>query len=294
MNDASSIAQSRVQAAHLLFRSSAEVTKRLRQIALGSEVMASGLAAYGVITGEALFGGWGSLLILSFMVGATALRVWSRSTQAYSERCRRVSARAFAEGRDIGATVLSGLVADAPIFARGQSNRTLAGTLDDYYEPTKPVGEPRLQEIYAHSALYSWRLLRTVGQLLLVIGTAFAVTGALVIYGLAVDPPSAATAARVLEVVCSLVFIVLSGKGIDSGIAALVSARDVRSIADGLVATADSEEIAELTSFYDISRSSGPLLPTWIYSWSRDSLQTEWHAMRAALDELPLGSARKT
>lgn len=278
--------RSRVQTAHALFRGSAEVTKRFRQVALGLEVTAAVIAAYGVLDGEVIWGGWASLVMLLLMVGGTALRIWSRSTQAFSERCRRVSARAFATGQEIGAAVLSGLVADAPVFAEACSKRLPAGTLEDYYEPTKPMGTPRLQEMYAHSSFYSWRLLRSTGALFLVSGTLIAIIGAIVIYGLAVEPPSATTAGRVLDVVCSLVFVALSAKAIDAGIAALVGARDSRRVADELIATADSERIAELTSLYDMDRNSGPLVPTLIYSLSRDSLQKEWHSRRAALDEL--------
>ncbi len=278
--------QSRVQTAHALFRGSAEVTKRFRQVALGLEVLAATIAAYGVLNGDVIWGGWASLVMLLLMVGGTALRIWSRSTQGFSERCRRVSARAFAAGQEIGAAVLSGLVADAPVFAEARSKKLPAGTLEDYYEPTKPTGTPRLQESYAHSSFYSWRLLRSTGALFLVSGTLIAIIGAVVIYGLAVAPPSATTAGRVLDVVCSLVFVALSAKAIDAGIAALVGARDSRGVADELIATADSERIAELTSLYDMDRNSGPLVPTLIYSLSRDSLQKEWHSRRAALDEL--------
>jgi hypothetical protein len=183
--------------------------------------------------------------------------------------------------------VLSGLVADAPVFAEACAKRLPAATLEDYYEPTKPIGTPMLQEIYAHSSFYSWRLLRSTGVLFLVSGTLIAIFGAVGIYGLAVAPPSASTAGRLLDVVCSLVFVTLAAKAIDSGIAALVGASSSRKVADELIATADAERIAELTSLYDMDRDSGPLVPTLIYSWSRDSLQKEWHARRAALDELP-------
>lgn len=272
--------------AHTMFRGSAEATKRIRQVALALEVVAAGIAAYGVLGGEVLWGGWASLVMLMLMVAATGLRIWSRGTQSYSERCRRVSARAFAQGNEVGAAVLSGLVADAPMFAQRLAEKLPAGTLEDYYEPTKPCGVPRIQEIYAHSSFYSWRLLRSTGMLLLSVGVVVAIIGAVVIYGLAVEPPSLTTAGRVLDVVCSLVFVALSAKAVDAGVAALVAARESRSVADGLIETADAERIAELASLYDMDRSAGPLVPTLVYRVSRATLQTEWHTRRASLDEL--------
>lgn len=286
MTNTDPAATPRAQTIHTMFRGSAEATKRIRQSALVLELVAAGIAAYGVLSGDVLWGGWASLVLLMLMLTATGLRIWSRSIQSYSERCRRVSARAFAHGRDVGAAVQSGLVADAPMLTQRLAKKLPAGTLEAYYEPTKPPGSARLQEMYAHSSFYSWRLLRSTGALFLVSGTLIAIIGAVVIYGLAVDPPSATTAGRVLDVVCSLVFVALSAKAIDAGIAALVGARDSRGVADELITTADSERIAELTSLYDMDRNSGPLVPTLIYSLSRDSLQKEWHSRRAALDEL--------
>ncbi len=278
---------SRVQAAHALFRGSAEITKHSRQVALGLEVLAAVIAAYGVLNGTTLWGGWASLVMLLLVAGGTALRVWSRGTQAFSERCRRVSVRGFAEGQEIGAALLSGLVSDAPVFAVARSRMLPAGTLEDYYEPTKPAGFRRLQELYAHSSFYSWRLLGSAGALFLVTGTAIAIIGAVAIYGLVVEPsPSATTAERVLDVVCSLVFVTLSARAVDAGIAALVGGRESRRVADELIATAASDRIAELTSLYDMNRNSGPLVPTLLYRVSRDSLQKEWHSRRLALDEL--------
>lgn len=278
---------SRVLVAHTMFRGSSEATKRVRQAALALELVAAGIAAYGVLSGEILWGGWASLVMLVLMVASTGLRVWSRGTQAYSERCRRVSARAFAQGNEIGAAVLSGLVADAPAFAQRLAEKLPAGTLEDYYEPTRPTGVPRLQELYAHSSFYSWRLLRSAGVLFASVGIVVAFTGAVVIYGIAVDPSSATTAGRVLDVVCSLVFVVLSAKAVDAGVAALVAARESRDIADGLIETADAERIAELTSRYDMERSAGPPVSTLIYRVSRATLKKEWHARRMALGELP-------
>ena len=286
MTNTDPAATPRAQTIHTMFRGSAEATKRIRQSALVLDLVAAGIAAYGVLSGDVLWGGWASLVLLMLMLTATGLRIWSRGIQSYSERCRRVSARAFAHGRDVGAAVQSGLVADAPMLTQRLAKKLPAGTLEAYYEPTKPPGSARLQEMYAHSSFYSWRLLRSTGALFLVSGTLIAIIGAVVIYGLAVDPPSATTAGRVLDVVCSLVFVALPAKAIDAGIAALVGARDSRGVADELIATADSERIAELTSLYDMERNSGPLVPTLIYRLSRDSLQKEWHSRRAALDEL--------
>lgn len=276
----------RTQTIHTLFRGSAEATKRLRQIAVLSELVAAGIASYGVLCGGVLWAGWASLVLLALMLVATALRIWSRGTHSYSERCRRVAARAFAQGRDVGAAVQSGLVADAPMLTRRLAQTLAAGTLKEYYEPTKPPGAARLQEMYAHSSFYSWRLLRVSGSIFLTVGLAVAILGVVIIYGLAVEQPAATTAGRVLDVVCSLVFVTLSAKAVDAGIAALVASRDARAVADSLIGTSDDEQISELASQYDMDRNGGPLVPTPIYRLWRTPLQKEWHERGAALDEL--------
>lgn len=286
MTNSDPVATPRAQTIHTMFRGAAEATKRIRQIALLLELVAAGIAAYGVLSGDVLWGGWASLLLLMLMLTATGLRIWSRGTQSYSERCRRVSARAFAQGRDVGAAVQSGLVADAPMLTQRLAKKLPAGTLEAYYEPTKPPGAARLQEMYAHSSFYSWRLLRASGALFLAVGVAVAIVGAVVIYGLAVEQPPATTAGRVLDVVCSLVFVALSAKAVDTGIAALVASRDARGVADSLIGTSDDEQILELASLYDMDRNGGPLVPTPVYRLRRTTLQKEWHERRLALDEL--------
>lgn len=286
MTNTDPTATPRAQTIHTMFRGSAEATKHIRQLALVLELAAAGIAAYGVLSGDALWGGWTSLFLLMLMLAATGLRIWSRGTQSYSERCRRVSAHAFAHGRDVGAAVQSGLMADAPMLTQHLTKKLPAGTLKAYYEPTKPPGVARLQEMYAHSSFYSWRLLRWTGALFIGSSMLLFIIGATIIYGLAVDPPSATIAGRVLDVVCSLVFVTLSAKALDAGIAALVGAHDSRGVADKLITTADSEHITELTSLYDMDRNSGPLASTRLYCLFRNSLQKEWNLRRVALDEL--------
>lgn len=277
---------SNVQSVHQLFRGSAEVTKIIRQFALCLELVAAMIAASSTMNDGALWGGWASLVILILMSASTVLRIWSRSTQGFSERCRRVSARAFALGEKVGAAVFSSLVSDAPLFAESTASKLPASSLIDYYEPTKPEGQARLREIWAHSAFYSWRLQRRTGWALIGVGVLVAIVGAAVIYGLAVQPREASISGRILDVVCSLVFVVLAAKALDSGAAGIAAGREARAVADGLLETSDPGRLDELVAEYDIERASGPSVPTLIYRLSRDELQRQWHERRKALDDL--------
>jgi hypothetical protein len=270
-----------------MFRGSAEVTKRIRQCALVLELVAAVIAAYGGLSGDVLWGGWASLVLVLLMAAATGLRIWSRGTHSHSERCRRISARAFAQGRDVESAVKSGLKSDAPLLTEYAAKKLPAGTLEAYYEPTKSPGTARLQEMYAHSSFFSWRLLRTSGTLFVAVGVAVMIMGIAVIYGLAVEQPPATAAGRVLDVVCSLVFGALSVKAFDTGIAACVASRDARVVADGLIGTSDEAQILEFALQYDMERVSGPLVPTLIYRLRRTTLEKEWCERRLALDEMP-------
>lgn len=276
----------RTLATHTLFMGSREMVKRLVFAALLLEVVSSVVASYRIVSGGVLWGGWASLVMLFLIVVARVLRFGSRGIQAFSQRCRRLSARAFASGGQVGAAALSGLMADAPTFTERFAKQLPGQTPESYYEPTTPAGLGRLQEIYAHSSFYSWILLRRTGRLLLFLGTFIAVGGAVAIYALAVRPPAATTAARLLDVVCSLVFIVLSAKALSAGADSLYAARGSRRIADALIVTAEPERIGELTALYDMERNSGPLIPTRLYQLGRKNLQERWYARRVALNDL--------
>ncbi|NOY92979.1 MAG: hypothetical protein GXP55_17485 [Deltaproteobacteria bacterium] len=286
MNSANGVSQGRVAKAHHLFRGAAEVTKRLRQLALALELAAAVIAAWSGLSGAVLWGGWASLVMLLLMFLAMSLRAWSRSTHNYSERCRRLSITAFAYGDEIGAAVLSGLVVDAPPFAESFAARLPAKTLDEYYEPTAAAGRWRLQELYAHSSFYSWRLLNRAGWLFLSVGVLVALGGVIVIYGMALPSADSSMAGRFLDFVCSLVFVVLAFKAFDAAADAFVASRGARGVADVLVATRDSDRAEEQAAHYDMERVSGPTVPTRIYEMSRKRLQQEWHERRRALDEI--------
>ena len=277
---------SRTEQLHRLFRGTAELTKRLRQIALLLEIVAAGVAAWGTLAGSTLWGGWASLVMLLLLVGGTALRIWSRSTHAYAERCRRVSARAWALGQTIGASVHSSILSDTPVFAERLAGKLPAGSMTDYYEPTRDVGRDRLRELYAHSSFYSWRLLRRGGWIFMGVGVAIAIVGAVIVFGLALPSTTVSAADRILDVVCSLVFAVLLARSLDAAIAAFISAQATRAISRVLIEAPDQERVEELIGHYDMERMSGPMIPTFVYRLSRDRLQAEWHERRKALDEL--------
>lgn len=218
------------------------------------------------------------------MAVATLLHIWSGQTHGFSERCRRVSARGYAIGRELGASQHSELLAHAPPFTAAP--KLPAATIDEYYEPTKPQGPPRLREIYAHSSFYSWRLLRREARLLLVLGLVLAIVGGVVVYGLALSSSPDLPVARILDIVCTLVLTVLAAKALMAAAAAHIAARGAKTVADGLLHTKNQELVEELIETYNVDRASGPSISTLNYKRARSALQAEWHQRREALDEL--------
>lgn len=276
----------RTDDAHQLFRGAAELTKRVRQGATCAELVAAVVAAWSSALAQPLWGGWASLAMAVLMMLAVALRIFARHTHSYSERCRRVSVRSYALGVPIGAGTHSGLVSDAPPMARRLASSLPATDLDAYYEPLADAGDARLREIYAHSSFYSWRLLRVSGWTRLSAGVVFALVGAFIVFGLALPSSTVATADKVLDIVCSIVFVSLAARALETASEALMAAVEARAVADSLLKTRDEDQVQELINHYDMERAAGSSVSTLAYKMLRDRLQAEWKQRRQALDEL--------
>lgn len=275
----------KAQKIHSMFRGAAELMKCLRRIALLLELLAAGLSACGVVHGSVRWGGWGAFLILFLLLFAVFLRIWSRSIQSYSERCRRISARAFSQGNDVHPLVSSELD-DAPPFIEHFAKNLPAQKQQEYYEPTFPPGAARLKEMYAHASFYSWQLLRTSGQLYITLSLLLALAGLAAIYWTAIEQPSSTTAVRVLEIVSTLVLASFAVRSADTGVASLRASCDARHIASKLLDTSNEAQLSELIAEYDIERAGGPPVPTLVYRFQRTALERKWMRRREALDEL--------
>lgn len=175
------------------------------------------------------------------------------------------------------------MVSDAPAFAVRTAAGLPAANLEEYYELESAPRGARIREMYAHSAFYSWRLLRQTGWAHLAAGTVVAGVGASIVFGLALPSSSVATADKVLDIVCSLVFVTLAARAFERGVEALFQARGARAIADGLLEIEDTGRVQDLLTEYDIERGGGIAIPTPIYRLNRNRLQLEWRERRQGL-----------
>lgn len=276
---------STTQEVHVLFRGSAELAKYLRLGALGCELVAALIAIDELFLG--FFGVilWRPVLALTLVAVAVFLREYSKEAERFAELCRSTSVRAFAKGAEVPFGQCSALRSDAPPFAAKLARRLVSTSLDNYYQPTVPPGTDRLRELYAHSAFYTWRLLRVTGWLyaalsLLVVGGAI-----LFLYRLAAGEAMVAPRPVVLDTLLTVVIGVLGIRASVFSIGCFRSAGMARKVADALIEAPLPVErcLEELTYRYDFERNGGPAPPTAIYIILRGVLERDWIHRRRAL-----------
>lgn len=275
-----------VQRVHSLFRGSSELSKRTAQVAAGGEVVATIIAVQGIwhATSSEL-GIWRPLLAFGLLVVAALLRGVSDRCNQFGQKCRRLSLHAFAFGTVLHPATVSGVVADAPFLAVAAGRKLPAQTLDLYYEPTCEIGEPRFRELVAHSAYFSWRLMRTCTSTYGLMAAALIVPTCCLIYGLAALTTTEINRGAVLDGLFSIVLGAVGLRLMALCFSSATSAGKLHEIADELVRNPlpEGEALRWLVEEYDIDRSCGPAAPTGLYRLYRTELAKEWSLRRRAL-----------
>lgn len=266
---------------HTRFRGASELSKLARLLALVVDCIAATLACLGIF--GALKSPWVPLLIFILAVVSVAIRSFSATVRSFAHRCRRSSLRAFCSDADVDRITESNTAVDAPIGADWFAKRTPAQNLTEYYEPVCPPGEQRLRELYAHSAFYTWRLLRIYSRVASVWGVLVFALSFFVIYGLATNPPAPDTRDSVLEALCTVILVLLCIRAIETAVAANSSSNEARQIEEGLLKKPSGQALAEIADAYDIERAAGPDVPTSLYRAMRNGLQRQWHERRLAI-----------
>lgn len=275
----------RAEQVHVLFRGTAEAVKWIRSVALFLDLGAAGLGLIGILAGANYKSVWFPAFVLLLAVLGVVLRQYAGQMRSFAQRCRRISLRALATGEDIDHLTLSDADVEAPHSARFLSSKLPASNMEQYYEPTKPVGEERLRELYAHSAFYTWWLLDIYAKVLVVVSGATLLLSFSVIYHLASDATAALTTRQaVLDALCTVILVVIGVRAGDNAWAAFASAKAAKKIEVALLAKPHLRVLIELIDGYDIERAGGPDPPTLIYCLRRNAIQKKWHARRAALD----------
>lgn len=271
---------------HLLFRGASEVAKILRSVAFGFEVIVAASSAYLIFAENDALEVWHPLVAFLALALARVIRVKSRDIDRFAEGCRRESARAFACGGTISPRRLSSLRSDAPWISIDMANKLPASTLEAYYEPTCPIGQSRLREMYASSAFHTWHLAR-LWYRCLVVGLALLTCFSVVaLYMVASTDGELVERAQMIEALFSFVLLFLWLELAEAVYAAWGTYRSVRPIGEDLLSpslTTDNE-LRGLVHDYDFERTGGTSIPTFLYSLDRKRLEREWAECRLELN----------
>lgn len=266
---------------HKRFRGASELVKVTRGFALLIDAAAATLACLGIF--DVYKSEWVPLVLLFAAISSIACKSWASSVRGYAQRCRRLSLRAFCMNEDLDHVTESNTEVDAPWGYAWLAALVPSQSLTDYYEPTCPFGENRLRELYAHSAFYTWRLLRTQSKIAIGWAVLVFVFSFIIIYGIATEPPAAASRNAVLEALCTVVLVLLCVQAVEWSIESLSSAAEAREIEQSLLKKPVGKELDDVVDSYEIERAAGSDVPTTLYRLMRSGLQKQWHERRKAI-----------
>jgi len=264
---------------HQLFRGASEVTKTLRLGALACDVLAAVIA---ILVKPKDPSAWLPLAVLAIAILASGLRAYSSAALGFSQRCRRISLRAYCLGIDVDQQTVSLLDDDAPPFVDQMTKSLRAKTMNEYYEPDPGIspGPQRQNELYAHSAFFTWRLLRVQAIVFLVIGLLILVACAVLIYNLAASTTVTTDRHAWLEAVCTVILISFCVRSFEASWDAYSSYSEIRSIENALLAAPTGDALKDLVDSYDIERAAGANPMTLIYRFYGNKLAEKWRERR--------------
>jgi hypothetical protein len=265
---------------HLLFRGAAEVTKLLRLGALCCDFVAAGISLYAVLGKPKDASAWLPLGILLFAIAGAILRAHSSAANSFAQRCRRISLQAFCKGCEVTPVTVSLLDDVAPLFVEKATSHLRAKSMREYYAPTIPSGPLRQAELYAHSAFFTWRLLRIQAWAAFAIAAVVTTACAVLIYHLAAVPETATNRRPILEAVSTIVLLSVGVKGFEAWGAAFSSYKEIRGIETAMLKRPRGEELEDLVDSYDIERAAGPSTSGFLYNRYRATLAAKWDERR--------------
>jgi hypothetical protein len=278
----------RTEKVHDYFRGASELSKYLDCVALLLDAGAAVAALLALFSADKWH--WLPFTTLLLAVLGVVLRAYASEARGFAQQCRKISLRAFSMGHDVDVRTTSDL--EVSSFALGNVIGGLlpAKGLDEYYEPTKPVGYERLRELCAHSAFYTWRIMNVYAVVLVVLGAvAFGACWAL-LYWLAADATKpAGERITILEALCSVLFVIFTVRLLENAWHAWCAASGAKVIENALLAEGNTtESVVNLAHAYDIERAASLDPPTAIYLMMQDGLKTQWHSRRETLTTIPL------
>lgn len=231
---------------HRLFRGASEVAKTFRNLALTSDLVAAAIALISIILKPKDSAVWLPFTILLLSILGSALRAYSSTANGFAQRCRRISLRAYCVGKDVDHQTLTLLEDDTPAFVEMSVKRLPAKSIDEYYEPTTLPGQMRRTELYAHSAYYTWHLLRLQAWIIFSIASLVFLGCSILIFHLAADQTVQLVRQSVLEAICTVVLIVFGVKALEAWWQAYSSYREVWLIETELINSTRAYEAQQM------------------------------------------------
>lgn len=268
---------------HALFRGASEVRRFLQCLAVISDICAAGIGLFGIFAKPTDTGAWLPLLLLTFAALGSFLRAYSSAANSFAQRCRRISLRAFCNGNEVDTRTVSYLDDDSPPFVEAALQILTTKTLDEYYEPTTPPGPAREAELYAHSAFFTWRLLRAQSILLLILGLSILAGCGLMVYQLAASLQLSLDRHSLLESICTIILLAFSMRSLEASWDAHTSSNATRSIENALLELPSGTLLRDLTDSYDLERAAGANPMTLIYRALANHLSAKWRGRRRCI-----------
>lgn len=281
----SNLQMSNTAKVHLWFRGASEVTKSLRRGSLLCELGAAGVSLWAILGKPPDSAAGLPLAILGIAFVGTFLRAYSGAANGFAQRCRRISLRAFCTGEEVDTLTVSILDDEAPPFVERLAAKLPAKSLEEYYEPTTAPGEARQRELYAHSAFYTWRLLRVQGWGIFAFSLLALISCGVLIYHLAAEPTAQGDRKAILEAVCTVVLLVVTMKGFEASWDCYQTVTAVRAIENRLLEKPKGGVLKDLIDSYDLERAAGPNPMTIIYTLWRNRLASKWTERRKNLTQ---------
>lgn len=263
---------------HRLFGAASLLARRFHFYAIAIEFLVAVLAAVSLVEATEK-AAWFPLGMLLLAIMASLFRVYSRRARAFASGARWAAVGALSSGVDIGPRVLAWFRNERLLFADRLNRSVKANTLSEYYAPSCPAGDQRRRELCAHSAFFTWRLMRTYSVLVWTLLAVAAVGSLTLLYRFSIDT-NADQSLRLwlLQTLCAVVLIHFGLRALELALSAASSWRATRAIYEDLLGSAPPgpSDLIEVTTKYEKERLTAPLIPQALYILGRENLAREW------------------
>lgn len=274
------------EAIHTMFRGTGELSKIGFGSSFALDCGAASLATWSALSTPPGRVTWVPFIAVILAFFSALIRIHAGRLGDISQTFRRMSARAFASGVDLSALDASDAAVKCPAITRRIGRSVPAPTLLEYYDPKNAPGYSRLREIYAHSAFFTWVLLKNIGWISLLVSIGILVVTSAAMYSLLMEETPVSVVHSVSEIALSFVMIVIFLRVFIYSVTALLAAGEMATLANQLILASDGESsIERLTSDYDFARATSPHIPTVFYRILRKRIEKEWIHRREALHD---------